>query len=94
MPINVIISKMSLFTISGRRDFAAKGVNGGLATDRLPNAKLSQSFENTVCMYVDCNRRKTMIFNPYFCYLVDVQEFAEYQRALPPCFQSPLNTQA
>ena len=51
MPINVIISKMSLFTISGRRDFAAKGVNGRLATDRLPNAKLSQSFENTVCMY-------------------------------------------
>ena len=33
MPINDIISKISLFTISGRRDFAAKGVERGLADD-------------------------------------------------------------
>ena len=33
MQINVILSKISLFTISGRRDFAAKAVEGGLANE-------------------------------------------------------------
>ena len=33
MRINVIFSEISLFTISGKRDFAAKAVERGLANE-------------------------------------------------------------